>query len=182
MEFLDALTLDDGEALGVRVVGALHAGECFTKARLVDVELERCDLSGCDFSESHWQRVTLVDCRCSAVDLGQSVLRDVTFRGCRMEDANLRLTKLSHVGFYSCSVAGADFAGAQLERIAFPECDLRGVEMRQVRCTDVDLRGARVEGMKGIASLHGATIGVDQLVPMAPALAQALGINVRRDD
>ena len=52
MTELDALVLDDGEAIGVRVVGARQAGESFEQARLVDVELVRCDLSGCDFSEA----------------------------------------------------------------------------------------------------------------------------------
>ena len=44
---------EDGELVGVRVVGARHAGEDFARARLVDVELVRCDLSGCDFTEAH---------------------------------------------------------------------------------------------------------------------------------
>jgi hypothetical protein len=36
--------------------------------------------------------------------------------------------------------------------------------------------------MKGIASLRGATIGVDQLFALAPALAFALGLEVRGDE
>jgi hypothetical protein len=65
-----ALVLDDDrEAHGLRVVDARHAGEVFERARLVDVDLVRCDLSGCDFSESVWQTVTLVDCRASAIEM-----------------------------------------------------------------------------------------------------------------
>lgn len=45
----DRLELDeDGELVGGRVQGARHAGDAFARARLVDVELVRCDLAGCD--------------------------------------------------------------------------------------------------------------------------------------
>src|SRR5258706_14216889 len=49
-------TLSLHDALPI-LVDARHPGESFERARLVDVELVRCDLSGCDFSESVWQRV-----------------------------------------------------------------------------------------------------------------------------
>ncbi|MDQ1459175.1 MAG: hypothetical protein QOI08_659, partial [Actinomycetota bacterium] len=50
------------------------------------------------------------------------------------------------------------------------------------RCATVDLRGARLDGLRSIAALSGATIGPDQLIPLAPALAQALGLHIRADD
>src|SRR5204863_1531335 len=79
------LVLEDGDAKGMRVEGARQAGEAFERARLVDVDLVRCDLSGCDFSETIWHRVTLTDCRCSSVELGQATLRDVTFADCKLD-------------------------------------------------------------------------------------------------
>lgn len=152
---------DDGEALGLRVVDARHPGEAFERARLVDVELVRCDLSGCDFCESVWQRVKLVDCRASAIELPQANLRDVTFVDCKLDDANFRLAKLQRVRFDASVLAGADMSNA--------------------KCAAVDLRGARLDGLRGVASLAGATIGPDQLVGLAPALAQALGLRVLAD-
>ncbi len=175
------LELDDGEAKGVRVAGARHAGDAFEKARLVDVELVRCDLSGCEFAETVWHRVTLTDCRCSSIELGQATLRDVTFADCRLDDANLRLTKLQRVRFTTCVLTGAELIGAQLEKVAFPLSDLAGADLTNTRCVEVDLRGARLDGLRGVASLSGATIGTDQLIGFAPALAQALGIAVRDD-
>lgn len=178
-----ALDLDeDGEAHGLRVVGARHAGVQFERARLVDVELVRCDLSGCDFAESVWQRVKLVDCRASAIELPQSLLREVSFVDCRMEDANLRLARLQRVRFDACSLGRAELIGAQLEDLAFDGSDLAGADFSNVRCSGVDLRRSRLDGLRGVASLAGATIGADQLVGFAPALAQALGLKVRADD
>jgi uncharacterized protein YjbI with pentapeptide repeats len=175
------LVLDDGEAKGMRVEGARHPGDAFERARLVDVELVRCDLSGCDFSEAVWHRVTLTDCRCSSIELGQATLRDVTFADCKLDDANLRLTRLQRVQFASCVLAGAELVGAQLEKVTFPASDLAGADLSSTHCADVDLRGARIDGMRGVASLAGATIGTDQLIGFAAALAQALGIAVRDD-
>jgi uncharacterized protein YjbI with pentapeptide repeats len=178
---LDALVISDGEAADVRVVGARHAGEAFTGSRLFDVEFVRCDLSGCDFSESIWQRVTLIDCRATSIELAQSTLRDVTFSDCRVDDANFRLAKLLRTRFESCALVGSDFGGAGLEHIAFPGCDLSSADLSQVRCRDVDLRDARLDALKGVGALAGATIDVDQVFGLAPALAVALGLIVRNE-
>jgi uncharacterized protein YjbI with pentapeptide repeats len=173
---------DDGEAVGLRVVDARHGGEAFERARLVDVDLVRCDLSGCDFSESVWQRVTLVDCRASSIELPQANLREVTFADCKLDDANFRLAKLQRVRFDASVLGGAEFVGAQLEDLAFDASDLAGADFSKARCSAVDLRGARLDGLRGIASLAGTTIGVDQLIGLAPGLAEALGVHVIADE
>lgn len=169
---------DDGEAIGLRVVDARHPGEAFERARLVDVELVRCDLSGCDFSESIWHRVKLVDCRASAIELPQANLREVSFVDCKLDNANFRLAKLQRVRFDASVLGGAEFVGAQLADVSFDGSDLTGVDLSNAKCAAVDLRGARLDGLRGVASLAGSTIGADQLVGLAPALAQALGLRV----
>jgi uncharacterized protein YjbI with pentapeptide repeats len=175
---LGALVLDDGEAVGIRVEGARQPGVSFARARLVDVQLVRCDLSGCDFSSSAWERVELVDCRLSAVELPQASLRHVTFTDCRLDDANVRLAQLRDVRFASCDLRGAELQGAQLERVAFAGTDLTRADVSGVRCRDVDLRDARLDALEGASALAGATIEPGQLVGLAPALARALGIVV----
>jgi uncharacterized protein YjbI with pentapeptide repeats len=174
-----ALELDDGDAIGLRVVDARHPGGAFAKSRLVDVEFVRCDLSGCDFSESVWERVTLVDCRASGIELAQTNLRDVAFRDCKLDDANLRLAQLHRVKFDGSVLSAAEFVGGRLEEVGFDRCDLAGADFSNARCVTVDLRNARLDGLRGIAALAGATIGVEQLIGLAPALAQALGLEVR---
>jgi hypothetical protein len=47
-----------------------------------------------------------------------------------------------------------------------------------VQCKHVDLRDARLDGIQGIESLAGSTIGVDQLVGLAPGLARAVGLTI----
>src|SRR3954465_11816315 len=140
---------DDGEARGVRVEGARHSGEAFERARLVDVELVRCDLSGCDFSESVWQRVQLVDWGASALELAQGNLRDVAFRDCKLDDANFRLAQLHRVRFDGSVLGGAEFIGGRLEEIVFAGSDLASADFSGARCAAVDLRGARLDGLRG---------------------------------
>jgi uncharacterized protein YjbI with pentapeptide repeats len=178
-----ALELDaDREAVGIRVVDVRQPGQSFARARLTDVELVRCDLSGCDFSESVWRRVQLVDCRVSAIDLSQSDLRDVSFRDCRLDDANLRLAHLRRIHFDGSSLAGAEFTGGRLDTVEFEGSDLAGADFSHARCAAVDLRGARLDGLQGIAALAGATIAADQLFGLAPALARALGLRVHVEE
>jgi hypothetical protein len=68
-----------------------------------------------------------------------------------------------------------------LQHIAFPGCDLSTANLSQVRCQDVDLREARLDGLQGVGALAGATIDVDQVFGLAPALAVALGLVVHNE-
>jgi len=158
----EALVFDDGEAVGVTVTGARQPGVQFARTRLADVTLNRCDLSACDFSEAVWHRVALTGCRGSSIELAGAQLR--------------------HVTFSECGIAASLWNHARLEGVRFPDCDLRGADFSNARVEDTDLRRARLDGLQGVGSLRGATIGVDQLVTLAPAVAAALGLHVRPED
>src|SRR5262249_17729187 len=137
---------------------------------------------GCDFSEATWDRVRLVDCRASAIELPQTKLRNVAFVDCKLDDANLRHARLQEARFENCVLTGAEFIGAQLENVDFAGSDLPGVDFNEARCAGVDLRDARLTGLKGLAALRGATVALDQVVTLAPALALALGLRVHTED
>jgi uncharacterized protein YjbI with pentapeptide repeats len=106
----------------------------------------------------------------------------VTFRDCKLDDANFRLGKLRDVTFDGSVLVAAQFQAAQLDMVTYSGSDVRGADFSNARCAQVDLRGAQLDGLLGVASLKGATIGVDQLFGFAPALAAALGIKVRADE
>jgi len=109
-------------------------------------------------------------------------LRDVTFTDCKLDDANLRMARLLQVRFDATVLAGALFGAGELDGVTFPGCDLSGADFSHVRAHAVDLRDARLAGLRGLEALRGAMIGTDQLVELAPALAYALGLVVRGDD
>ena len=58
-----------------------------------------------------------------------------------------------------------------MEGVQFPGSDLSGADFSNAHAVDVDLRDARLSGLHSLASLRGATVGVDQLVELAPTLA-----------
>ena len=107
---------DDGEAIGVRVVDARQAGEAFAGRRLVDVELVRCDLSGCDFSEAPGERVRLVDCRASAIELPQAKLRDVIVRRLPARRREPPARPAADRALRGSLLAGAEFIGGASSR------------------------------------------------------------------
>ena len=156
----------------------------FARARLVDVELVRCDLAGCDFSEAVFHRVRLTDCRGIGIELGGA---SVAFGDGRRLPARRR--ELPHRrSSRRCAsrhryVRRADFGGARLDEVAVP-----GVRPRRRRLLErayapnVDLRGARLDGLQGVGSLRGATIGIDQLFGLAPGLAAAVGLRILSEE
>lgn len=155
-------TMEHSEFVRCRFTGVRFAGTFLGETRISDTEFAHCDLASTDFAQ------------CS--------LRNVTFVDCRASDANFRMTRLHKVRFDACALVEADFLEAEMTRVAFPSSDCRAINMTGVRATDVDLRGARLDGLKGVSALRGVTIGTDQLVTLAPELALALGLVVLPPD
>jgi hypothetical protein len=60
------------------------------------------------------------------------------------------------------------FAGTRIGRL----------ELSGSKLEDVDLRGASLADIGTLEGLRGATITLDQLLEIAPALAEGLGIKV----
>ena len=92
------------------------------------------------------------------------------------------MARVEDTRFEDCTLVSTDFTAAQLERVQFAGSDCAGTDFTQVRATEVDLRGARLTGLRGVESLRGAIIGRDQLVPLAAELAVAVGLTVRDED
>ena len=101
--------------------------------------------------------------------------------GIKVDYLDLSGAKLSSVVFEACAIGELELADADLAEGA-----LRGLVDRHPRCgdaqfTDVDLSGAKLRTIGGVASLKGATISPEQLIDVAPLLAGHLGIIVRGD-
>ncbi len=92
------------------------------------------------------------------------------------------MARLEDVRFDACSLVTTDLTAAQLTRVVFSGSNCAATDFTNVRCEDVDLRGARLEGIRGVGSLRGATIGRDHLVPLALDLAIASGLLVRDEE
>lgn len=151
-------------------------------ARATDCRFEDCDLSGASLDDLRATRVAFVRCRMTGVVLASARLRDVTFEDCRLDDANLRMTTWERSRLSGCDLRGADLYAAKLGAAALTDCDLRGVELSKADLTGCRLHGARLEDVRGGASLRGVVLAGDQLVPAALALFADLGIVIDDED
>jgi uncharacterized protein YjbI with pentapeptide repeats len=170
-----------------RIVGTELRGVVLTAANLhrctlTDVRLVECELSGAMFTESQWLRVEIVNCRMSGAVVSQSRLRHVRFLEDKLDGADFRIVTAERVVFDQCAMADADFYDARLQSVDFDRCDLRRAHMSGVVARDLRLHGSQLEGLRGAASLRGASITFDQVLPLALGLFNEVGIKVTDDE
>jgi uncharacterized protein YjbI with pentapeptide repeats len=149
-------------------------------ARMNDLWASGTRLTGVSLAESTWLDSALVGCSLAGVEAFGAVLRRVVFRRCKLDSVNLRAARLDDVVFEDCVLRDVDLGGARLTGAAFPGSRLEQVRLGRAELKRTDLRGAvAIDLADGYDSLRGAVIGAHQLLDLAPALAQTLGITVR---
>lgn len=183
----------------LRFTGADLVGADAGQARFLDCELDGADLTEGRFEGSRWtecrlERVrgvgaqladaSLLDSRLTEPRLGAvaaygSSWRRVQVLGGKIDFLNLRGATLREVTFEDCVLVEPDFADATLTDVSFEGCTLTAPQWSQASLTRVDLSGSRLVAPLGLTSLRGATISRVQLVELADAFADQLGIRVR---
>lgn len=171
----------DCEIVGSRLRGVRLTGATFDRVRLVDVALDDCELSGVDFQEATFVRVRFFRCRMSGVVATALKAEDVVFGECQLTGSNFRSSSFQRCEFADCDLSEADFYAAKLTHGVLRRCRLTSTEFSKAACNGLDLRGSRVEGIKGCDALRGAVIGSDQMVPLGVALLASLDIRVDDD-
>ena len=151
-----ALLPDLDDAPGPELTGAGSAdGLRFTGLALTGdatgARLLECVLTDCDVSGVAFDRARLTSCLLTD-------LRSPTLTGCTIGELDVSSADLRDVRLVDCTVSSLVLAGA--------------------RHRSVDLRGAAVERLNGVAGLRGCTISTAQLVGWAAGLAAELGIRV----
>jgi uncharacterized protein YjbI with pentapeptide repeats len=152
------------------------------RAQLRDVWVEATRWIAGDLAATDWCDVEIVGSLLAGVQMFDAQLRRVTFRESKLDSVNLRGAKLQEVQFIDCQLEHADFGGATLTNVSFPGSRIIAATFDRAQLQNVDFRQAselRLAG--GYDSLRGATISSAQLIDLAPAFAQALGVIVRDD-
>ncbi|HEV7934544.1 MAG TPA: pentapeptide repeat-containing protein [Actinomadura sp.] len=180
----DAVTVEDVAAGGADFLECAFTQVGFERGRLRgsrfnEVWLRDVRLVGTDARETDWLDATLLSSVLAGVEAYGSSLRRVTFRGCKLDSVNLRDCKITDVTFEDCLLRDVDLRGARLVRTRFPGSRLSRVDLSNVTLDKVDLRGAELGLTISPDSLRGAIISTGQLLDLAPALAQTLGILVK---
>lgn len=179
---------------GTDLVGADAGGSRFLDCRLDEADLTEARLKDTRWTDCRLHRVrgvgtelagaTLLDCelvepRLGAVAAYGSSWRRVTVRGGKVDYLNLRGARLREVRFEDCVLLEPDFADATLTDVTFDGCVLTTAQWSKATLATVDLSGARLVAPQGLTSLRGATISRVQLIELADALADQLGIRIR---
>ncbi|HEX6468551.1 MAG TPA: pentapeptide repeat-containing protein [Streptosporangiaceae bacterium] len=181
---VDGGTAEDVDAAHARFLECAFTrvtfdGGSLRRARLADVWLHETRLVATDLAETEWLDATLLDSVLAGTAAYGAELHRVVVRGGKLDSVNFRDAALSDVRFENCALRRVDFAGAELDKVSFSGCRLGEVDLTGATLKKVDLRGAAELGITGDhASLRGAIITTAQLVDLAPALAQSLGITV----
>jgi uncharacterized protein YjbI with pentapeptide repeats len=175
----------DDSANGARflesaVTDCVLSGSTLRRARMNELWASGTRLTGVSLAESDWVDSALVGCSLAGLEFFGAVLRRVVFRRCKLDSVNLRAARLHDVVFEDCVLRDVDFAEARLEGVAFPGSRLERAHFGRAVLKKADLRGAvAIDLADGYDSLRGAVISSVQLLDLAPALANTLGIVVR---
>jgi uncharacterized protein YjbI with pentapeptide repeats len=145
-------------------------------ARLIDVVLDGCDLSGARLDEAALTRVRFQDCRLSGVQFNAAHLSDVRFVNCRLDGASFRMTRGKRVWFEQSLLSEAEFTAAELAHVRFDHCDLTTADFSQARIPDARLHGSVVDDLRGVAGLQRPVIDGTQAVPFGLLLLGVQGV------
>jgi uncharacterized protein YjbI with pentapeptide repeats len=168
-------------AVGVALDGTDLAESRRSPLTLVDSVLRRCDLSAAVWQSVTMRQVELLDCRALGLRLSVDLGQDVYAEGCRFDSATLRISRVRGlVVFDGCTFAGA-MVGGDLSAVVFAGCTFEDAEFAATAAEGCDLRGSRLGGARGLATLRGARLTADQTVTVAPRLAAELGLTVDAD-
>ena len=116
--------------------------------------------------------------RVDSMDFTATTLNIVEFSVLKAGYANFVNANLSDVHFRDCTFETLDLFGASLKNVSFEQCRVDELDIRTVEIDGLDLRGLDFAGVRGLASLKGATISDFQLSQIAPELARSAGIHL----
>ena len=192
-EFADELHLEDAawhdpalagesaefcEVMATRVQGGDWSSTSWYRSSLVDVAIEGTDLANARFEESLWRRVGVRHGRLTGLSLAGCIVEDLAVEGCVANLLNVRFAQLTRVVFSGCPLTGIDLTTAKLTDVVFEDCDLTDAQFSQATCTRVRIDCCRLDGLRGVQSLKGATLAPLDLMALTLQLASALGITI----
>lgn len=153
----------------------------FYNTHITDVIVEKCDLTGMQFTGLSARRLKFEACRLSVVEMHESSFKDVTFKDCKFDLVNFRFGTFNSVAFVDCVLGEVDFSNSQIENLVFTRCELNNVDFTALKAKHLDLRSSTLNQINGLQSLKGAIISHAQLISLAPGLAASIGLQVESD-
>lgn len=195
------LTLKSGDEysnLRVSTVRTITSakGVYFKACQLVSVDLSTLSLpqltlreclvsnseaAGLDCNSGFFEHSTFRNTRASGVQMYESKQKYVTYNDCKLDLANFSGSQLKKVRFENCLLYNVDFTNVLFDGVTFMGCELEKTNFSNARVKGLDLRSSRLSEVIGSASLKGALVTYDQLLELAPSLAQDIGLVIKDD-
>lgn len=176
LEFLDfggRRRLDSSSLSGLEVTTWTARGSSIS-----DSILDHVDVRELSAPESGWRGVTVRHSRVGSAELFTAQLRSVHFAHCRLGYVNLRGSRLVDVSFSDCVIDDLDLLQVTATRVAFAGSRIGRIDLAGSTLDSFDLRGAHLVDIGSVDGLRGATITLDQLLSLAPAMAERLGVRI----
>ncbi|OCG75679.1 hypothetical protein [Microbacterium sediminis] len=148
-------------------------------ATLVDVELSDVRAISVSARDATIRRVRIVGGRIGTLDLAEARAAELELRDLRIDYLSLAGARVEDLRIEGCEIGSLDIPRAQLTRVAVVRSRTDELDPRGMRAADLDLRGLEMLGCLDVLSLRGATLTEDQVRLLAPAFAQAAGIDIR---
>ena len=157
----------------IRLDGAALRG-----SRLHQVIIGELDSASLSAPRSSWREVEIAGARIGSAELYESTWRSVSVTGSKINYVNARTANWVDVVFADCVLDELDLSNATAERLVFIGVRIGTLTTTGATLTDVDLRGAGLSVVNGVAGLAGAWIDPSQLQALAPVLAAEFRIAV----
>lgn len=162
-----------------RVVGAVAmSGEVSERPEVVNVVVERCDVAGFTGRDGRAERLVVSASRLRGVTWVNGIVQDAVLDGVIGDGISLRFSTLRRVTFRDCVLPGLDLTETKLEEVRFERCALPRAQLNGAKVKSLRIEGCDLAGATGVAALAGASIHPDDLLALAPSLAEAIGMRV----
>jgi uncharacterized protein YjbI with pentapeptide repeats len=167
------MMIDSSKLVNVQVIGVVL--DTFEAS---DSQIARLEGAALQAYRTNFLRVMVADCRLTGAEFAEGEFTDCVFRNVKLDEAGLRFAQFTRVRFENCMLRAADFSNARLNHVTFSGCDLAAANFGSAKCTNVDVSGEDLSQVKGILGFKGATISTEQLMLLAPLMANELGFRV----
>lgn len=178
------LILGPASAMGATFLGCRLERCGLDEVRLDGARFAECRLSdltatAIQAADTTWRDTLVAGLRVGAFMAAGSTWDLVRLRGVKANLLDLRGARLASVVLEDCELGELDLGGAEVRAVRVERSSIEDLSVEGARLLDVDLVGARLDIVRGIAGLRGATVSSVQMLDLAPQLAASVGILVR---
>ena len=153
-------------------------GQNIEKVSFIDSQVSGGSWAAAEMTESLLRRTVIKGVRMSGLVAHTLVAENIEFIECKLDMANLRSGKFKNVIFIDCVLTESDFQGSSFINVRFSNCDIDRLSVNNCTFSNVDMRSSKFTDLQGASSLKGVTMSREQLIMLAPVLANEIGIIV----